>query len=144
MSTSRWLTWTPDGSAMGKTIETELPKPTESSFGGSVGTFSGVSPVINPSPAFTQSHDIPSPKEGNAARILVLRWLRARCTQSWQAWGSEKSLWRDYCVWCEQHKQPACRRELFCETMNESFDREDDGWQGVVLAIDFLATKQIM
>lgn len=76
--------------------------------------------------------------------VLIFRWLRNRCTRSWQAWGSEKSLWGDYCAWCEQHKQSVCRRELFCATMNESFTREDDGWQGVMLAIDDRATKYIM
>jgi hypothetical protein len=144
MSTSRWLTWIPDGSAMGKTSETELPKPTESSFGGSDGTFSGVSPVISTSPTFTQSQETPSPKERNAARVLVLCWLRARCTQSWQAWGSEKSLWYDYCAWCDQRKQSACRGEFFCEAMNETFCRDGAGWQGVCLRSDFAASKYVM
>jgi hypothetical protein len=82
----------------------------------------------------------PAQNEG----VLISRWLRNRCARSSQAWGSEKSLWNDYCAWCEQHKQPACRRELFCEIMNESFTREDDGWQGVALAIDLLESKYVM
>src|ERR1035438_2705182 len=141
MSTSRWLTWTPDASAMGKTSETELPKPTESSFGGSVGTFSGVSPVISPS---LQAHEPPSPKEGNAARVLVLRWLRNRCARSWRVWGSEKSLWSNYCDWCEKQMQPTCRRELFFATLNESFCRDGAGWQGVGLRSDFAVSKYVM
>jgi hypothetical protein len=144
MSTSRWLAWTPDDSTMGNTSRTELPKPTEASFGGSVGAVSGLPPIISTSPTFTQSHETPTPKERTAARVLVLGWLRARCTQSWQAWGSEKSLWYDYCAWCEQHKQLGCRREVFCETMNESFTRQHDGWQGIVLAIDFREAKYVM
>jgi hypothetical protein len=76
--------------------------------------------------------------------VLIFRWLRNRCARSCQAWGSEKALWNDYCDWCGQHKEPACRRELFCKTMNESFTREDDGWQGVILAIDFRETKYVM
>ena len=77
-------------------------------------------------------------------RVLISRWLRNRCARSRQAWGSEKSLWRDYCVWCEQHKQPACPCEVFYATMNESFTREEDGWQGIMLAIDFRDTKYVM
>ena len=76
--------------------------------------------------------------------VLISRWLRNGCARSWQAWASEKSLWADYCAWCEQNKQPACRRELFRETMNQSFSREDDGWQGVALAIDLLESKYVM
>ena len=82
----------------------------------------------------------PAQNEG----VLISPWLRNRCARSWQVWGSEKSLWGDYCAWCEQHKQPACRRELFCETMNESFTRVDHGWQGVALAIDLLESKYVM
>jgi hypothetical protein len=82
----------------------------------------------------------PAQNEG----VRISRWLRYRCTRSWQVWGSEKSLWEDYCAWCEQHRQPHCRRELFCETIDESFTRKDNGWQGVVLSIDFRDTKFVM
>jgi hypothetical protein len=50
MSTSRWLTWTRDGSTMGKSHGTELPKPTEPGFVGSVGAVSVVSQIIVESP----------------------------------------------------------------------------------------------
>ena len=76
--------------------------------------------------------------------VLISRWLRSRCAQSWRVWGSEKSLWGDYSAWCEQHKQLACRRELFCEIMSEVFMRDGDGWQGVALAIDFREAKYVM
>lgn len=82
----------------------------------------------------------PAQNEG----VLISRWLRNQCVRSCQVWGSEKSLWADYCSWREQNKQPACRRDLFCETMNESFTREDDGWQGVALAIDVPESKYVM
>jgi hypothetical protein len=37
-----------------------------------------------------------------------------------------------------------CPRELFRETLNQCFDREADGWQGIALAIDFAASRYIM
>lgn len=76
--------------------------------------------------------------------VLIFRWLRNRCKRSRHVWGSEKSLWSDYCTWCEQQKEPACCRELFCETMNDSFTREEDGWKGVILAIDLWEPKYVM
>jgi hypothetical protein len=113
----------------------------------------GICPTVSPSR--------PAPQEASKAlhpaavpfvpvcpaqeeRVLIFPWLRDRCARSWRAWGSEKSLWDDYCAWCEQQMQRACRRELFCETMNESFCRDGTGWQGVCLRGDFAASKYVM
>ena len=80
-----------------------------------------------------------------AASVLAFRSRTAPCQGSKAESKPEvEGCWADYCAWCEQNGQPACRRELFCETMNQSFTREDGGWQGVALAIDLLESKYVM
>jgi hypothetical protein len=77
------------------------------------------------------------------ARIQVSRWLGARCARSRHVWGSEKSLYHDYREWCQRRNQLPWSSTLFCSVLNESFDRELDGWQGLSLAADFAASRGI-
>jgi hypothetical protein len=83
----------------------------------------------------------PSPAEEYAARSHIFRWAGARCARSRGTWGSEKSLWRDYVGWRQQHKLSSLPRELFCENLNRCFDREKNGWRGIALAVDVEAAK---
>jgi hypothetical protein len=82
-----------------------------------------------------------SPAEKYAARSHIFRGAGARCVRARGTWGSEKSLWRDYVGWCQQHKLSSLPRELFCENLNRCFDREKDGWRGIALAVDVEAAK---
>jgi hypothetical protein len=71
----------------------------------------------------------------------VGRWLAARCTRSRRGWGAEKFLYRDFRDWCQQSGQTAIPREHFAGILNESFERDMDGWQGLCLAVDFAASN---
>ena len=70
------------------------------------------------------------------AREHVSRWMGMRCTQSHLAWGAEKFLYQDFAAWCQQHNA-APNRALFCAILNESFERDENGWRGLCLAVDF-------
>jgi hypothetical protein len=74
----------------------------------------------------------------------ISQWMTARCVRRRDTWGSEKSLWRDYVGWCQQQKQFHCPCELFVATLDQSFRREMDGWQGIALAIDVAANPYVM
>jgi hypothetical protein len=71
----------------------------------------------------------------------VLRWVGARCAWSPFVWGSEESLYQDHREWCQDSSQPPSPRELFSAVLDELFQRELDGWQGVCLAVDFAAGR---
>lgn len=71
-----------------------------------------------------------------AARQQVACWFDARCAHSRRVWSSEKFLYRDYATWCQMSKQTPSSRELFCAIMDEIFQRDVDGWQGLCLAVD--------
>jgi hypothetical protein len=86
----------------------------------------------------------PLPAEKDAAASQIFRWVEARCARRSDVWGAEKFLWRDYEAWTQQSKQSACPWELFRETLNQSLDREADGWQGIALASDVAASRYIM
>jgi hypothetical protein len=74
----------------------------------------------------------------------VSRWMAMRCAvpkNPARVWASEKSLYRDYGEWCEQAGQTIIPPEQFAATLTETFAREQDGWQGLCLAVDWAATK---
>jgi len=71
------------------------------------------------------------------------RWMAARCTSYRRTWGAEKFLYRDYVGWCQRNGQASCCRELFATILDQSFQRQDDGWQGLCLAEDTAASKSI-
>jgi hypothetical protein len=120
MSTSRWLTWSPSNPIFESVHDYAPPKPSKVSSGGFAGSLSG------------HSSSMPSP---------VRLWFEARCAQRDGIWGAEKFLWRDYKAWSEQRRQTLCSRQLFCHALNGSFTRESDGWLGIVLADDVVASS---
>lgn len=67
-------------------------------------------------------------------------WIAVRCSFSERVWGSEKSLYRDYIEWCQKYNRPQCPRELFGAILDNSFQRDAEGWQGLCLALDFMAS----
>ena len=77
--------------------------------------------------------------EQETAKKQMLRWIDARCAWSQGVWGSEESLFRDYVQWCRKNSLPPCSKELFSAVLDESFQRELDGWQGLCLAVDVAA-----
>ena len=80
----------------------------------------------------------------DAVKQHISRWMAASCTvplNPGKVWTSEKCLYRDYGAWCQSAKQTPCSRSLFCAILNECFERELDGWQGLCLALDFAAAK---
>jgi hypothetical protein len=79
--------------------------------------------------------------EQETAKKQVLRWMDARCAWSQCVWGSEQSLFHNYGQWCRQNSLPPCSRELFAAVLDEPFQRELDGWQGLCLAVDFAAGR---
>jgi hypothetical protein len=79
-----------------------------------------------------------------AAKQQMSRWMVARCTRPTnrrRAWGSEKSLFRDYLGWCQETGHAPCSGELFFAILTESFRREPDGWQGLCLTVDLAASR---
>jgi hypothetical protein len=82
--------------------------------------------------------------EKDSAASQIFRWAEARCARRDGVWGAEQFLWRDYHAWSQQSKQSACPRELFRETLNQCFDREAGGWQGIALAIDVAVSRYVM
>jgi hypothetical protein len=76
-------------------------------------------------------------------RFQVSSWLDARCTCSRRAWAAEKFLYSDYAAWCCQCHQPPIPRKLLCVVLNKLFDRDGDGWHGLCLAVDLMATKEL-
>jgi hypothetical protein len=80
----------------------------------------------------------------DAAKHQVSRWMAARCAapkNPARVWASEESLYRDYGEWCEQSGQTIIPREQFAATLTETFGREQDGWQGLCLAVDWAASN---
>ena len=77
------------------------------------------------------------------ARPQVSRWLDARCAKSQRAWGSEKSFYHDYRAWCQTHNQRPCSQELFCTILNEWFQRDAEGWQGLCVAPDWRSGERV-
>lgn len=75
----------------------------------------------------------------DTATRQVSRWLGARCLRSQRAWAAEKFLYRDYLAWCGCYRQAPCPRRLFGDVLSESFQRDEEGWQGVCLAEDFIS-----
>jgi hypothetical protein len=75
------------------------------------------------------------------AREHVSRWMGMRCTQSPQAWGAEKFLYRDFAAWCQQQNEAPDSRGLFSAILDESLERDGNGWRGVCLAPDFAASS---
>jgi hypothetical protein len=141
MSTSRWLTWTPKGVVMEEMSDPEPPKPSKVPSGGFEGPFSASSLIIerprSASPKATSTCR-------DAATSQVFRWIGARCVIRRDTWSSEKSLWSDYVGWRQQHKVPVVPREQFAEILDQLFQREIDGWQGLALAIDMPASPYIV
>ena len=133
MSTSRWLTWTPKGALLATKAHLEPPKPSKITSGGFEGTTPELFPIVEYSNA-----------EMNAVTAEIFRWIRARCVKRGDTWSSEKSLWRDYHDWRQQHRLSVARRERFVEILDRLFRRELDGWRGIALAIDVVASTYIM
>jgi hypothetical protein len=77
--------------------------------------------------------------EQETVKTQVLRWVGARCAWSQGVWGSENSLYQDYREWCQDCSQPPFPLELFSAVLDELFQSEMEGWQGVCLAVDFAA-----
>ena len=71
-----------------------------------------------------------------AVRQQVSRWMALRCTQSSRAWSAEKFLYRDFEAWCREHNLVPGSRDLFCAMLDESFEGDENGWQGLCLAVD--------
>jgi hypothetical protein len=88
-----------------------------------------------------KNSDGDSPAEGDLVEVQVSRWLGARCTRSRLAWGAEEFLYRDYLGWCQKHNQAPGSLEQLAVILDESFQREGNGWQGLCLAVDFAASK---
>jgi hypothetical protein len=81
------------------------------------------------------------PADSKTARSQVSRWLDARCAKSQHAWGSEKSLNNDYRTWCQNYNRLPYSLELFRTILNEWFQRDAEGWQGLCLAVDFARSE---
>jgi hypothetical protein len=79
--------------------------------------------------------------EQETAKKQLLRWIGARCPCSQDVWGSEKSLYHDYRHWCRKYSRAACSNELFCVILDELFQRELDGWQGLCVAADWCLSR---
>jgi hypothetical protein len=83
-----------------------------------------------------------------AGRRREIRFSRAligdRCVIRRDTWSSEKSLWSDYLGWRQQQKVSVFPRERFSEILDQLFQREMDGWQGIALAIDMPASPYIV
>lgn len=75
-----------------------------------------------------------------AVRQQVALWLGARCVRSQRTWGSERFLYRDYLAWSQKCATITCSRELFGAFLSESFQREQNGWRGLCLALDSAAS----
>lgn len=91
----------------------------------------------DPASSATEYSSVAVPCVQGQVRQQVSRWVGARCVRSPRAWGAEKFLYLEFAEWCRQHKQASCSRELFCAVLNESFQRDEAGWQGLCLAVDF-------
>jgi hypothetical protein len=138
MSASRWLSWTPEGATIGKTLDREPPKPSKTRSEGFGGPVSGSFPIIK-CPAGSSSEG--STVRTGATKSHIFRWIRARCAKRKDLWGSEKSLWVDYVGW-QQQNVSAVTREQFAEVLAEVFEREMDGWRGIALAIDVAPSER--
>jgi hypothetical protein len=140
VSTSRWLTWNPKGQLIEKPPGPEPPKPSKVYSGGFEGASSELFPIIEcPSEPFAEAWSA----DKDSAASQIFRWVGAQCVRRRDTWSSEKSLWRDYVGWCQQHKQSACPSEQFVAILNQLFRREMDGWHGIALAIDVAASPYI-
>lgn len=71
------------------------------------------------------------------AKQQVSRWMAVRCTQDRRAWSAEDFLYRDFAAWCHQHNEVSSSQGLFCAILDEWFERDDTGWLGLCLAVDF-------
>lgn len=88
-----------------------------------------------------QDADADSLAEAELVTVQVSRWLGARCTRSGRAWGAEEFLYRDYQGWCRGQNQTPASPKQVAVILDESFQRDGNGWQGLCLAVDFAASK---
>lgn len=72
----------------------------------------------------------------------ISRWMAGRCTQARRAWGAEEFLYRDFAAWCHQHNEVSSSRGLFCAILDEWFERDDTGWRGLCLSMDFAGSMR--
>jgi hypothetical protein len=80
-----------------------------------------------------------------SAKRRLSRWMAAQCALTRNpasVWRSEESLYRDYAAWCEQTGELQCSRDLFNIILDESFQREGRGWQGLCLVRDIMVRKR--
>ncbi len=81
-----------------------------------------------------------------SAKRRLSRWMAAHCAltrNSARVWGSEEFLYRDYAAWCEQYGELRCSRDLFNIILDESFQREGSGWQGLCLSVDLMPKRRL-
>lgn len=79
-----------------------------------------------------------------SAKQRLSRWMAAHCALTRnpaKVWGSAEALYRDYAAWCEQCGEVRCSRDLFNIILDESFQRQGRGWQGLCLAVDLMAKR---
>jgi len=58
-----------------------------------------------------------------------------------RAWGAEEFLYR--LGWCRGQNQTPGSPKQVAAILDESFQREGNGWQGLCLAADFAANKRL-
>ncbi|MGA9929808.1 MAG: hypothetical protein WBQ13_02610 [Terriglobales bacterium] len=103
-------------------------------------------PFVQPTPRLTavQGEPIltsPLPAENDAAASQIFQWVKARCARRDGAWGAEQFLWRDYEAWSQRNKvSVVVTRGQFAEMLDQFFRREMDGWQGIALVVDVVAS----
>jgi hypothetical protein len=112
-----------------------------------------------PEPMSGLQHDLPAPPaaatpgpilpdpslaQKDAATSQIFRWVGARCARRQGIWSSEKSLWRDYVGWSQQHEASVVPRDQFGEMLDQIFMREMDGWWGIALGVDIAAERYVM
>jgi hypothetical protein len=117
------------------------PKPSKVNSGGFEGPFSVHSLIIE-RPHRASSKAMSTCRD--AENSQVFRWIGDRCVRRRDIWSSEKSLWSDYLGWHEQQKVSVVPRERFSEILDQLFQREMDGWQGIALAINVRASPYIV
>ena len=88
-----------------------------------------------------QDADAGSMAEAELVKVEVSRWLGARCTRSGRAWGAEEFLYRDYLGWCRGQNQTPGSPEQVAALLDESFQREENGWQGLCLGRGFCSQE---
>ena len=99
-------------------------------------------PVVpNEKEQVCQDADADSLAGAELVKVQVCRWLGARCTRSGRAWGADEFLYRDYLGWCRGQNQTPGSPKQVAAILNESFQRDGNGWQGLCLAVDFAASR---